>query len=266
LGEEKYGIDPLTELPLRKKFSEEVGRRINGIVRRYLSEVNGRDVGEVSADFIKDALSKKDNKLDEVSFSLWLLDINRFKFVNDEMLGGHEIGDNYLKKFGELMKRVFGRGIDIAGRWGGDELSLASEVTSPDAWKYGKAKLLKDLFNKIEILQSEMNLPDIQSEIVNATDKVGTVTVGMVDFTLRDLLILVGVSNSWKGEGNVKTTYADEMMKLADAMLIKGKRGRPRLNVAFEAKSIDLTSKYTGRDMLPSINELAVDGEEIKLD
>jgi len=51
-------------------------------------------------------------------FCLVLLDLNKFKQVNDTY--GHLAGDDLLKQFSQELRSNL-RGSDIAGRWGGDE-------------------------------------------------------------------------------------------------------------------------------------------------
>ena len=50
--------------------------------------------------------------------SLLMLDIDRFKSVNDTH--GHHAGDEYLRQFAAVLKREI-REVDVFGRWGGEE-------------------------------------------------------------------------------------------------------------------------------------------------
>jgi diguanylate cyclase (GGDEF)-like protein len=52
------------------------------------------------------------------NYSLLLIDIDNFKFINDEY--GHAAGDLVLKKFVDIVKKKLRR-YDIFGRYGGDE-------------------------------------------------------------------------------------------------------------------------------------------------
>src|SRR5947209_20324364 len=65
-----------------------------------------------------------------VPFSLLLLDIDRFKQINDEH--GHHIGDQVLQRVGLELARAL-RADDIPGRWGGDEFLVVLPATDPDA-------------------------------------------------------------------------------------------------------------------------------------
>jgi diguanylate cyclase (GGDEF)-like protein len=52
-------------------------------------------------------------------FSLAVLDVDKFKLVNDSG-GGHAAGDEVLRAIGAALMRTF-RAEDVAARWGGDE-------------------------------------------------------------------------------------------------------------------------------------------------
>jgi diguanylate cyclase (GGDEF)-like protein len=60
-------------------------------------------------------------------FSLAVLDLDKFKFVNDQY--GHEIGDRVLNYFGKLLNQSF-RQEDVVGRWGGEEFVVGMYGTS----------------------------------------------------------------------------------------------------------------------------------------
>lgn len=55
------------------------------------------------------------------AFSIILLDIDKFKTVNDTF--GHQVGDEVLKEFSTLLKNNI-RTEDILGRWGGEEFLI----------------------------------------------------------------------------------------------------------------------------------------------
>jgi len=55
---------------------------------------------------------------DREPFGLLLIDLDRFKTINDEF--GHITGDRALREVGKILSGEL-RGLDIVGRWGGDE-------------------------------------------------------------------------------------------------------------------------------------------------
>ncbi|WP_430710590.1 EAL domain-containing protein [Nodosilinea sp. AN01ver1] len=63
---------------------------------------------------------------DEVSFAVLLIDLDRFKVINDSL--GHEAGDRLLKLITQRLGTAI-RGIDLAARLGGDEFVLLLEDT-----------------------------------------------------------------------------------------------------------------------------------------
>lgn len=75
-------------------------------------------------------------------FSLVIIDIDHFKFINDRY--GHQVGDVVLKKLGELIKQRT-RSSDITGRWGGEEfLIICPETDRKGAWRLAE-ELRKDV-------------------------------------------------------------------------------------------------------------------------
>lgn len=54
-------------------------------------------------------------------FSVMLIDLDRFKEVNDSL--GHQVGDDLLQKVGQLLAETL-RDTDTIGRLGGDEFAI----------------------------------------------------------------------------------------------------------------------------------------------
>lgn len=77
--------------------------------RRYLSEALIR------------LLREKDPMGNAVNFGLIMFDIDDFKYCNDTY--GHDTGDEVLKRFSRLVKRLIRRN-DIAARYGGEEFVI----------------------------------------------------------------------------------------------------------------------------------------------
>jgi len=63
------------------------------------------------------------------NFTLVLMDLNRFKQVNDRL--GHPAGDEVLRAVGRGL-RSFLRASDVAARLGGDEFAVILDGTDPD--------------------------------------------------------------------------------------------------------------------------------------
>ena len=78
---------------------------------------------------------------DEGGGILFIIDFDNFKSVNDEH--GHLVGDEILKKFGQILKKHF-RDEDIVGRVGGDEFMVLLVGNMPE-------ESLRQRCNSIEI-------------------------------------------------------------------------------------------------------------------
>ena len=63
------------------------------------------------------------------TFSIVLLDIDRFKAINDTY--GHTIGDAVLKNFANIIGKEL-RAVDVFGRIGGEEFCIVLDNTGPD--------------------------------------------------------------------------------------------------------------------------------------
>jgi diguanylate cyclase (GGDEF)-like protein len=66
---------------------------------------------------------------DGTTFSLCLMDIDRFKTINDRL--GHAIGDAVLRRFADVV-RACTRNLDVLIRRGGDEFVLVMPSTTED--------------------------------------------------------------------------------------------------------------------------------------
>lgn len=65
----------------------------------------------------------------DASFSVAIMDINRFKHVNDEH--GHIVGDELLQQFSSELQSA-SRSTDVIGRWGGDEFIFVLDGHMPE--------------------------------------------------------------------------------------------------------------------------------------
>lgn len=83
----------------------------------------------------------------ESSYSVILLDLDRFKQVNDAY--GHAAGDEVLQRVGEILMDSIRRA-DSAGRWGGEEFCVLLPVSGP-AGAYRQAERIRDDVRTIRV-------------------------------------------------------------------------------------------------------------------
>jgi diguanylate cyclase (GGDEF)-like protein len=103
----------------------------NALENEYLLEIKSREMellsntdvltGLYNRRYFDEALDRelKRSGRDNSQISVILLDIDRFKKINDTF--GHQIGDEYLKKTAATLTSVFKRDYDIVARYGGEE-------------------------------------------------------------------------------------------------------------------------------------------------
>ena len=85
--------------------------------------------------------------------SIWFIDLDKFKAINDDIRLGHDAGDDYLREVAKRGKEVFRRGNETFARIGGDEFSLIMpEVVSEDQVIALANKMIK-AFNKVFYLK-----------------------------------------------------------------------------------------------------------------
>jgi len=87
-------------------------------------------------------------KQSKMSFSLVLIDLDDFKYVNDNY--GHHVGDLVLAKVAKVLRTSM-RAKDILGRWGGDEfMAIMPNTDLENAKKV--VERIKSQLEKMEIL------------------------------------------------------------------------------------------------------------------
>lgn len=87
-------------------------------------------------------------KQSKMSFSLVLIDLDDFKYVNDNY--GHHVGDLVLAKVAKVLRTNM-RARDIVGRWGGDEfMAIMPNTDLENAKKV--VERIKSQLKKMEIL------------------------------------------------------------------------------------------------------------------
>ncbi len=124
LLEKLTGLDPLTQLPNRRRLEEEIQARL-AETQRY-----------------------------GLTFGILFADIDRFKTVNDTF--GHATGDEVLKMVGNTMLNAL-RPFDIAGRWGGEEF-LAVVVNVDMETLAGVAERMRSLVAQSRLPHEDGNI------------------------------------------------------------------------------------------------------------
>jgi len=119
--EDAAATDPLTSLYNRRTFLRACEKELNASAR------SGR------------------------SFSVLMVDLDHFKTVNDRF--GHPVGDAALLAVVECMQNSV-RGIDVLGRWGGEEFAALLPNSSPEA-----AFIVAERM-RINIADIELPIPD----------------------------------------------------------------------------------------------------------
>ena len=110
-----------------------------------------------------------------VSFCVVLLDIDKFKQINDKF--GHIIGDKILLMVTKTIQNIL-RNIDAIARWGGDELL----VFIPNATQSG----LKEILNRIRIFV-EKSFIVVNNEKISVTVSLGA-TFAKAEDTLETII------------------------------------------------------------------------------
>lgn len=90
----------------------------------------------------------------QLPLSIVLIDIDRFKFVND--LGGHLYGDECLQKIAQLLHRCVNRSQDLVARYGGEEfIALLPNTHMKDAQHIAEQMRLAVLDEAIDFPEEE---------------------------------------------------------------------------------------------------------------
>ena len=93
------------------------------------------------------------SKGDSTGFHLMLLDLDKFKDVNDTY--GHPTGDQLLKMVSSRLMKIFGASKDIVVRLGGDEFAILTEADGPATEKAAEA-VIESLSSSFDIAGREI--------------------------------------------------------------------------------------------------------------
>ncbi len=108
-------------------------------------------------------------RMGEAKFSLILLDIDKFKYINDTL--GHQAGDRILKKMAQCLKETF-RKNDLIARYGGDEFVVLVEDMEKDMAKQRLVIFMKN-FKKRRFISHKAGPVDVTVSAGIATPKKG---------------------------------------------------------------------------------------------
>lgn len=176
-------------------------------------------------------------KRTENSFSLLMIDIDKFKRINDTY--GHQKGDKVLGMLGGVIRDSI-RDSDLVGRYGGEEFILILNNTTTESGMEVAEKIRKNV--------EDMKVPGIDNKI--------TVSIGLSQFPLH-------------------STFSDELIAKADQALYYAKEilGRNKIALWYPGMSgaynnVDkLTGLVTGDFIRDNNNLLAlVDIAELSKD
>ncbi|OYV18207.1 MAG: diguanylate cyclase, partial [Methylococcaceae bacterium NSM2-1] len=119
----------------------------------YYDELTGLANRRLFADRLQNAINMANRT--KLPVSLFYLDLDRFKFINDSM--GHAVGDEVLKETARRLVSTL-RDSDIAARLGGDEFILLLPETDANGAVPVAEKILKKLREPYIFEEKELTL------------------------------------------------------------------------------------------------------------
>lgn len=157
LAERGSSYDGLTDLPGRPLFRE----RLTHAIAAYRDAAAGGDVPQAQAG--------------TTMFAVLLLDLNRFKAVNDTL--GHHAGDQLLQQVARRLEACVRTG-DLVARMSGDEFNVLLEVIEP-----------AEALQRARQISAALEVPyDISGHVVNSGASIGLVTSAPGLATVDDYL------------------------------------------------------------------------------
>ena len=168
-------------------------------------------------------LSQAKASLKEIPLSLALMDVDKFKYINDQY--GHVTGDNVLVTVAEVIQAHTGKDA-IIGRYGGDEFLIVFP---------GEER--EQAFLKLEQIRQEMSQHDLAIPDGNV---------------IKGIPISAGVA-SFPVDGRTE----NELLRKADHALYRAKvGGRNQVRLAYEERMVPKTTHYT-QTQLERLSKLA---------
>ncbi|MGC9317910.1 MAG: GGDEF domain-containing response regulator [Armatimonadota bacterium] len=133
-GADDYMTAPVNhdELVARVRAGERIATRERELAEAYdeLRSEADRDplTGLVNRRCFDDLLRRHIQHSGPGAVALLMIDLDRFKRVNDTY--GHQVGDEVLREVAEAVSAAVRRDVDVAARYGGDEIAVITPDTS----------------------------------------------------------------------------------------------------------------------------------------
>ncbi len=191
--------------------------------RSQVDELTGLFSRKGFLEVLSQTLTKSKASAQEAPLSLALLDVDKFKLINDQH--GHVTGDNVLVVVGKVIHEHAGEQA-LVGRYGGDEFV----VIFP-----GEER--EQAFLKMELIRQKLS----QTEVLSGDGK-----------TIQGISISGGVA-SFPMDGRTE----NELFRKADHALYRAKAsGRNQIRLAYEERMVPKTTHYT-QTQLERLSKLA---------
>ncbi len=145
-----------------RSVTEQIGLVLWNIkLREDLRNLSIRDplTGLFNRRFMEESLDREfaRAKRKEISIAIIMVDIDRFKRVNDTF--GHEAGDAVLREVGALLQKNV-RGSDIACRYGGEEFALILPEASIES-ALARAESVREKMTHLTVIHADQLLGTI---------------------------------------------------------------------------------------------------------
>ena len=102
---------------------------------------------------LAEALDEGHREPTEVGLSVFLVDLDRFKSVNDTL--GHQIGDGLLRLVSKRLRSVI-RAHDVLARLGGDEFAVLVSPAPDELSLFGLARRIVDVLGRPYLIDSHL--------------------------------------------------------------------------------------------------------------
>jgi len=126
-------VRDVTERELLRRELEELNARYQKLNRKLELEAETDQLTRVFNRRFLDTAGKlifETAKRESLNLSLYLVDLDHFKRINDQQ--GHKAGDHYLQLVSVMLRQFFNRASDAIVRYGGDEFIVMSTGETRD--------------------------------------------------------------------------------------------------------------------------------------